>query len=258
MSVPQNIFRAAATQKVMKQRTESSPKNKLRDFMAGKRLAVLIIAIIVIVPIVLVYSFYPFPTSAENTIGKYNAYVTHWPDRTQFGYTDETGQHKLDYFEDDMQPGFNWIKTSTPADATFLSWWDYGHMIKAMGERNVVIRNPSPEILDSVGNPSSVGEFDPYEKIVDVAQAFSADNESQTVEIMVKYNATYLMVGKDDLVKSSWIFRIAGLNSADYVGKQGLTDLGKDTMLARLFDNRDTGPFSIVYQDQEMKIYKLI
>jgi len=28
-------------------------------------------------------------------------------------------------------------------------------------------------------------------------------------------------------------------------------------MIARLLDNRDTGPFTLVYGDQEMKVYKL-
>ncbi len=226
--------------------------------MVGKRLSVLIIAAVIIAPIVLVCSFYPFPTSVENTIGKYNAYVTHWADHTQFGYTDEAGQHSLNYFDDKLKPGLSWIKASTPADATFLSWWDYGHMIKAMGERNVVIRNPSLEILGSVGDPSSIKEFDSQEKIVDVATALTSVNQSDTMQIMVKYNATYLMVGKDDLTKSVWFFKIAGLNSADYMGIQGFTDLGKDTMIARLLDNRNTGPFVLVYGDQEMKIYKLV
>ena len=78
---------------------------------------------------------------------------------------------------------------------------------------------------------------------------------------MGKYNATYIMVGKDDVVKSTWFFKIAGLNYTDYLANQGnvlgFTDLGKNTMIARLLDNRNTGPFALVYQDQQMKVYKL-
>jgi hypothetical protein len=69
------------------------------------------------------------------------------------------------------------------------------------------------------------------------------------------------MIGKDDLVKSVWFFKAAGLNYTDYLVNQGsslsFTDLGNNTMIARLLDDRNTGPFALVYQDQQMKVYKL-
>jgi hypothetical protein len=134
-------------------------------------------------------------------------------------------------------------------------------MIKSVGERNVVVRNPSHEILNSIADPSGMKEFDPNEKILDVASALTTDNQSKTVKIMGKYNATYIMIGKDDTIKSVWFFKIAGLNYTDYLVNQGpnlgFTDLGKNTMIARLLDNRDTGPFTLVYQDPQMKVYEL-
>jgi len=226
-----------------------------------KRFLLLIIASLTIIIVVLAFSFHPVSTSVDNIGGKYNAVVTQWTDHTQLTYTDETGQHNSTYFDNNMKPGLNWINSSTPMNATFLCWWDYGHMIKAVGERNVIVRNPSHEILNSIADPSGIKEFDPNEKILDVASAFTTDNQSKTVHIMEKYNATYIMVGKNDLVNSVWFFKIAGLNYTDYLASQGnslgFTDLGKDTMIARFLDNRDTGPFTLVYGDQEMKIYKL-
>jgi hypothetical protein len=38
----------------------------------------MLITALVIVIVVLAFSFYPFPTSVENIGGKYNAVVTHW------------------------------------------------------------------------------------------------------------------------------------------------------------------------------------
>jgi asparagine N-glycosylation enzyme membrane subunit Stt3 len=176
-------------------------------------------------------------------------------------YTDETGHHVSSYFDENMKSGLNWINSSTPENATFLCWWDYGHMIKAVGERNVIIRNPSHEILNSIADPSGIKEFDPNDKILDVATALTTDSQSKTVQIMERYNATYLMVDKDDLVKSTWFFRIAGLNYTDYLVNTGsgfsFTDLGKTTMIARLLSETNTGPFTLAYQDQQMKIYKL-
>ena len=221
----------------------------------------LIIASLTIIIVVLAFSFHPVPTIVDNIGGKYNAVVTQWTDHTQLTYTDETGQHNSTYFDNNMKPGLNWINSSTPMNATFLCWWDYGHMIKAVGERNVIVRNPSNEILNSIADPNGLKEFDSNEKILDVASALITDNQSKTVQIMEKYNATYIMVGKNDLVNSVWFFKISGLNYTDYLVNQGpslgFTDLGQDTMIARLLSNRDTDPFTLVYGDQEMKIYKL-
>lgn len=229
--------------------------------MIRKRFLVLIVTSLVIVTLVLVFSFYPFPTRVEDIGGRYNATVTYWYSHVQLAYTDETGHHVSSYFDDNMKTGLNWINSSTPENATVLCWWDYGHMIKAVGERNVVIRNPSREILNSIADPNGIKEFDPNQKILDVASAFTTDNQSLTVQIMGKYSATYIMIGHDDLVKSVWMYKIAGLNYTDYLVNNGsglsFTDLGNNTMIARLLDNRNTGPFALVYQDQQMKIYKL-
>jgi asparagine N-glycosylation enzyme membrane subunit Stt3 len=229
--------------------------------MIRKRFLILVITSLVIITAVLAFSFFPFTTSIENIGGKYDAVVTHWGDRIQLSYTDESGHHVSSYFDDNMKAGLNWINSSTPENVTILCWWDYGHMIKAVGERNVVVRNPSHEILNSIADPSGMKEFDPNEKILDVASALTTDNQSKTVQIMGKYNATYVMIGKDDVTKSVWFFKIAGLNYTDYLASQGnslgFTDLGNTTMIARLFNNRDTGPFTLVYHDQQMKIYKL-
>ncbi len=44
--------------------------------------------------------------------------------------------------------------------------------------------------------------------------------------------------------------------AATRTGSLTFTDSGKNTMIARLLDNRDTG-LTLVYQDQQMKVYKL-
>lgn len=229
--------------------------------MIKRRFLFLIVAALMIITIVIVASFNPFATSVENIGGKYNAVVTHMTSGVKLEYTDETGHHVSSYFDDAMKPGLLWINSSTPENATFLCWWDYGHMIKAVGERNVIVRNPSHEILNSIADPSGIKEFDPNDKILDVATALTADNQSKTVQLMEKYEATYLFVGKDDLVKSTWFFRVAGLNYTDYLVNTGsgfsFTDLGKTTMIARLLSETNTGPFTLVYHDQQMMVYKL-
>lgn len=201
------------------------------------------------------------PMSVENVGGRYNVTLNVFKDRTQIDYTDETGNHSERYFEPQMRTGLDWIKNNTPENAIFLCWWDYGHMVKGYAERNVTGRNPSHEWIDMVADKNSVNEFDPNEKVVDVANALATSNSSETLRIMEKYGATYIVEYKDDMNgKALWMYRIAGLEPpTQYITTQNstwaFTDAGMKTMIARLLDNRETG-LTLVYQDAVMKVYK--
>lgn len=224
--------------------------------MKGKPFIIVAIATVIIIAAVGAVVFSPQKLGTDVIGGKYNAVMTHYTDHTQLTYTDETGDHSQNYFDDNLKPGLTWLNSSTPTNATIMSWWDYGHMIKAVGERNTVIRNPSEEILNSIADPSGMTERDPYNKIQDVAKALTATDQNETIQIMQKYDATYLLVHKDDLVKCVWFYRIAGLNETNYISNQTFTELGNTTMMARLLDNRDTG-LTLAYQDETVKIYKI-
>ncbi len=135
-------------------------------------------------------------------------------------------------------------------------------MIKGYAARNVIARNPSHEWITIVTAnwQAHVTEFDPNEKLVDVATALTTSNITETQQIMEKYNATHIVVYKDDLLKANWMYTIAGLDPMNYLVQQqnsswALNEAGKQTMIARLLDNRDTG-FTLVYQDTVMKVYK--
>lgn len=203
------------------------------------------------------------PETVENVGGKYNVTISFWEDHAQMEYADEDGKHSEMYFMVEMRNGLDWIKANTPENATFLCWWDYGHMIKGYAERNVIARNPSEEILESIQcareDPTCIKEFDPHEKILDVATALATSNSAETLQIMEKYDATYIVVCADDLIKASWIYRIAGLEPTDYLVPQDsnpeFTDAGTQTMIAKLLENRDTG-FTLIYEDAEIKVYK--
>jgi asparagine N-glycosylation enzyme membrane subunit Stt3 len=204
------------------------------------------------------------PSKIETIGGKYNVTLSFWNDgAAKIEYTDETGKHSEMYFNPEMRNSSDWIRANTPENSTMLCWWDYGHMIKGYAERNVIARNPSHEIIDSVAcareDPNCIKEFDSHEKISDIASAFSTSNSTETLQIMKKYNATYILVCTDELDKTWWIYHIAGLDPTIYL-KTGnpsaeFTEAGKQTMLSRLLENRDTG-FTLVYQDSEVKIYK--
>jgi asparagine N-glycosylation enzyme membrane subunit Stt3 len=228
--------------------------------LVKKGFLIIAVAAIAVIAATVAYSLYPDPISTDNIGGKYDATVTHWTDRVQLTYTDETGEHTSGYFDDNLKNGLNWISTQTPENTTIFAWWDYGHMITAVGQRSAVVRNPSQEILASISDSSEIKEFDSNDKIVDIAQAFITDNPSKLMEFMGKYNANYVMVCKDDEAKTAWMCKAAGFNSSDYVSSDGsmmkFTDLGKTIILSKLLDNKDID-LTLVYQDSYMKIYQL-
>ena len=239
------------------------------------KLVAVVIAIIVVTAVVIgVVSYYSLtqkskelPTSTEHVGGKYNVILSFFNSSgvDQMEYTDETGSHSgFTIFEPEMRTGLDWIKNATPENAVFLCWWDYGHMIKGYAERNVVARNPSHEWINMIAEParSQVTEFDPNEKIVDVAKALTTNNSTETLLIMEKYGATYVVVYKDRYTNgtNSWIFEVAGFEHDTYfefTEDSGwvLNEAGRQTMIARFLDNRDTG-LTLAYQDAVMKVYR--
>jgi len=234
----------------------------------NRRVIVAVVIAVVAVTVTLVYFIIPKgtkqpPSNIENVGGKYNATISSWTgeDYANLEYTDETGTHSEMYFSLKMRNGLDWIKNNTHENVTFLCWWDYGHMIKGYAERNVVVRNPSQEILNSVANPSGVTEFDPHERILDVATALATNNSAEMVQIMEKYNATYVHVSIDFFTKggSCWIYTAAGLDWTHYLVRADstweFTEAGRQTMFARLIENRDTG-LILVYQDETMRVYR--
>ena len=232
-------------------------------------IAITIIAVVVIAAV----SYYgltmksrELPISVDYVGGRYNVTLSLFRDgHSEIKYEDETGNHSEMYFESQMRTGLDWIRNNTPENAIFLCWWDYGHSIKGYAERNVIARNPSHEWIEMVAiartDPGAIKEFDSNEKVVDVAKALATSNSTETSQIMEKYDAAYIVVYKDDLLKAPWMYKVAGLDPMNYqVQLQNstwvLNETGKQTMISRLLDNRDTG-FTLVYQDASMKVYKI-
>ncbi len=237
----------------------------------NKRIVIAVAMIVVVVAAVFFYygltlKSKELPTSFDYVGGKYNVTLSVFRDgHSEIEYEDETGNHSEMYFEPQMRTGLDWIINNTSENAVFLCWWDYGHSIKGYAERNVIARNPSHEWIEMVAiartDPNAIKEFDSNDKVVDVAKALAANNSPETQQIMEKYGATYIVVYKDDLIKTPWMYKVAGLDPMNYRtqfqnSSWVLNEAGKQTMISRLLDNQDTG-FALVYQDASMKVYKI-
>lgn len=178
-------------------------------------------------------------------------------------YSKEGIEHR-GYYDSNFKNALEWIRLNTPENATFLCWWDYGHMIVGYAEKEAIIKNPSEEALVSIANPELIKEFDPNEKLVEVAKALTATDVNFTKSIMKKCNANYILVTPvDGDGKAVWIFRFAGLNSTDYMASPSLifndenyTELGKQTLIYKMLSNSNLEGFTLIYSDYYVKIFK--
>ena len=170
-------------------------------------------------------------------------------------YTYEKGNRTFtyDFQPSGIEPCMDWIRTNTPEDAVFLCWWDYGHTIRDLGERDVIIFSPSYEMdsehtAGSHWNVEKSGELASQERIQDVALALLALDSNQTLEIMRKYKATYIYIYQNDTVKAWAMYYVLGEPSST----------STDTVLSKASNKEDIQHFKLVYTDQFATIYELV
>ena len=168
------------------------------------------------------------------------------------------------YSDQESIDALNWIKENTLENVTFLCWWDYGHMIVGIAERETIVIGPSQETLYLVANPElQPGELSDHATLVDVANALSTSNETETVETMEKYSADYIYVSDTDQVKCWWFFNVSGREPSQYISKRtseevSFTNEGKAALIYKLLFNEESlSNFTLIYEDEYVKIYKL-
>ncbi len=191
------------------------------------------------------------------------------PERVEhFNYTKD-GENYTSYVDERYFDAFDWIRASTPKDAVFLSWWDYGHMIRGMAEREAVIFAPSREILGTVAKYARMSEEElekvecpdctPHEKIQDVAIALMTEVPGKTKEIMDKYNSKYILVTKSDREKIYAISLSLGYDPNDYVDDRFRPkEKANITILYQMTDGKEVEGFKKVYSDESVKIYQIV
>ncbi len=244
----------------------------------GRRIIALI-TIIIVIGVALVFLYFPKIEKQEWEIdyvdhlqGKYNATITIYKETWEL-HDKEYHMGHLSYFKDGKNytqcycdqesiDALNWIKENTLENATFLCWWDYGHMIVGIAERETIVIGPSQETLYMVANPDPDAELSDHVTLVDVAYALTTSNETETVETMKKYSADYIYISDADQVKCWWFFNVSGQDPSQYIAKRtseevSFTNEGKATMVYKLiFKEESLSNFKLIYEDEYVKIYK--
>ncbi|UCE75263.1 MAG: hypothetical protein JSV56_06060 [Methanomassiliicoccales archaeon] len=169
-------------------------------------------------------------------------------------------------FDPKDRPTLNWLKDNTPENATIMSWWDYGHMIRAYANREPVIDYPSSAILNTVAEVAVEGKswdkpLCPEETVKDVALAFTTDDSNFTKQMMQKYNASYILTFSRDAAGIAYAFFTAAekdpANYMDMITNQPSED-GEKAFLFKVWSGKQVDGFELVYSDIISRVYKPI
>lgn len=170
-------------------------------------------------------------------------------------------------YEASLFPGFGdsmeWVRENLPEDAVVTAWWDYGHMIRGLGEREAVVFNPSEDILHTVSMVAAGGEFDAgslgelsdHEDIEMVAMALTTTDPSEAMAIMLSYHSDYIMVTQSERSNSWVLYDVSGVEAEQL---DEYTFVNEDSMMYRILDGEGIPGMEEVYSDSTVTIYGIL
>jgi asparagine N-glycosylation enzyme membrane subunit Stt3 len=132
----------------------------------NKNIKVLLFVMFGIILIATIFSGYSFYQASKSTAQGYvpSVYTQQW------------------------QKAMAWVRVSTPQDAVFGHWWDYGYWLQSIGERATV--------LDG-------GNFYSYWNHLMGRYALTGPNESEALEFLYAHNTTHFLIDSTDIGKYS-------------------------------------------------------
>ncbi|MEN9625893.1 MAG: hypothetical protein RL557_221 [archaeon] len=86
------------------------------------------------------------------------------------------------------QKAMDWVRTSTPENAVFAHWWDYGYWLQSIGKRATVVDG---------GNAIT------YWNYLMGRHVLTGNTEADALEFLYNHNATHLLIDSSDIGKYS-------------------------------------------------------
>ena len=90
------------------------------------------------------------------------------------------------YYTFQWQQAMSWIQTTTPTDAVFVSWWDYGYWIQSMGERATVTDGGNSNVWWNY----LIGRY-----------VLTGDNQQDLLDFTNDHGVSYLLIDSSDMGK---------------------------------------------------------
>lgn len=90
------------------------------------------------------------------------------------------------YYNIQWQNAMGWVRDTTPADAVFAHWWDYGYWVQAIGERATV---------------TDGGNVITYWNYLMGRHVLTGDNQNDALEFLYNHDTDYLLIDSSDIAK---------------------------------------------------------
>ena len=138
----------------------------------------------------------------------------------------------------DWSEALSWIRTNTPPDSVFVSWWDYGYWLAIIGNRTSVADNATingtrivqigrmfmssenealPVLHSLIKDPNKTSGMRPGYVVAFVA--------GQQITTQTNYGSmdVYILGGGGDESKKQWFIQIGGLNVTNFLYEDEFT-----------------------------------
>jgi dolichyl-diphosphooligosaccharide--protein glycosyltransferase len=133
-----------------------------------------------------------------------------------------------------------YLKENTPENAVIMTWWDYGYWILDLAERTPVVDNG----------------YRPDDRLRDIARAYCTNQDSEAIEVMQKYGASYLIFAKADIAKLP-VISLYGLGQSYGDGKSVPLQLAKSLFSRAPALSQSDEPLVVAYCNDGVVILRL-
>ncbi|MBI4440519.1 hypothetical protein HY638_06100, partial [Candidatus Woesearchaeota archaeon] len=204
-----------------------------------------------------------------------------------FQYEKDGKKYMSLYLYSELQPAMEWIKNNLPKNAVVSAWWDYGHIIRGLGNVEAVVFTPSKEVLNTVAtsqipkyyfppqdlptlfkisfaqsesisdiqkyNTKKYGELSNHNDIKNVALILTTTNPQEAINLMKQYNSEYVLVTSSEYGKAYSLYQITGIPPELVDG----STLNKNSIFYKILKLEPVNGFERIYSDSSVVIYKI-
>ena len=161
------------------------------------------------------------------------------------------------FISQDTRDAIRFLKDTGGADAAMvMAWWDSTLKIKAAG-RTPIIRYASERIEHTVARPTSINEFEPDERVADVARFFLTGSVEEAKGIADEYGATIVYLPRYYGPGLFWAMNEALDPKPETSSQPEFEQSYEQSIYYRLISCSDPEPFERIFENDDVCIYRL-
>ncbi len=161
------------------------------------------------------------------------------------------------FISQDTYDAIRFLGETGGADAAVvMAWWDSTLEIEAAG-KTPVICYASERIEHTVARPTSINEFEPDERVADVAWFFVTDSAEEAKGIADEYGATIVYLPRYYGPSLFWAMTEALDQKSEVSSQSEIEQSYEQSMYYRLISCSDPEPFERIFENDDVCIYRL-